>query len=188
MTFLATEWGHGWIINLTGWLLSSGKETGLRRQHVSGSIHLLRETKSQLSWSPNTDMSLCFRAHLNIQREGLSVGCTSPWELVRASLWAWDTPRLTNKQKKKKKMTFLATEWGHGWIINSLALYLCFLCTKKSMKLWEAVCKYTYLCLLVQSQATVISFTPLSAMKLTRFCKKIISRLMLSGMSTDVLF
>ncbi|WZZ45910.1 hypothetical protein YC2023_042169 [Brassica napus] len=70
----------------------SGKETGLRRQHVLGSIHLLHEIKSQLSWSPNTDMGLCFRAHLNTRRESLSVGCTSPWGLVRASPWAWDTP------------------------------------------------------------------------------------------------
>ncbi|WZZ30561.1 hypothetical protein YC2023_013962 [Brassica napus] len=38
-------------------------------------------------------MGLCFRAHLNIRRESLSVDCTSPWRLVRASPWAWDTPR-----------------------------------------------------------------------------------------------
>ncbi|WZZ04657.1 hypothetical protein YC2023_090578 [Brassica napus] len=37
-------------------LINFLNETGLRHQHVSGSIHLLRETKSQLSWSPNTDM------------------------------------------------------------------------------------------------------------------------------------
>ena len=83
--------------NQTGWLWSSGKETKLRRQHVSGSIHLLRETKSQLSWSPNTDMSLCFRAHLNTRRDDISVGCTSPWGLVWASPWVY--PRLNKKKK-----------------------------------------------------------------------------------------
>ncbi|KAF8085475.1 hypothetical protein N665_0666s0023 [Sinapis alba] len=71
-------------MHATRWLWSSGKEAGLGHQHVSGSTHLLRETKSQLSWSPYTDMGLCFRAHLHTRREGLSVGCTSPWGLVRA--------------------------------------------------------------------------------------------------------
>ncbi|CDY66457.1 BnaC02g47530D [Brassica napus] len=37
-------------------------------------------------------MGICFRAHLNTRREGLSVDCTSPWRLVWASPWAWDTP------------------------------------------------------------------------------------------------
>ena len=40
----------------------------------------------------------CFRAHLNTRREDLSVGYTSLWGLVWASLWAWDTPRLIKKK------------------------------------------------------------------------------------------
>ncbi|KAF3611150.1 hypothetical protein DY000_02050592 [Brassica cretica] len=42
-------------------------------------------------------MGLCFRTHLNTQRKGLSVGCTSPWELVWASPWAI-------KKKNKKNL------------------------------------------------------------------------------------
>ena len=94
----------------TGWSWSSGNETGLRRQHVSGSIHLLRETKSQLFWSSNTDMGLCFRVHLNTRRKGLSVGCTSPWRLVWASPWAWDIHRLI--KKKKKKLGSRPVDWA----------------------------------------------------------------------------
>ncbi|CAL9214810.1 unnamed protein product, partial [Arabidopsis halleri] len=41
-------------------LWSSGKETGLRRQHVSSSIHLLRETPTHCFWTPTWIWVLAF--------------------------------------------------------------------------------------------------------------------------------
>ena len=78
----------------------------LRRQHVSGSIQLLRETKSQLSWSPNTDMSLCFRVHLNTQRGSIRRLHLPLWISLDLSI-GLETPRLIKKKKYLSQLTFL---------------------------------------------------------------------------------
>ncbi|WZZ37803.1 hypothetical protein YC2023_034062 [Brassica napus] len=54
-----------------------------------------------LIYVTHTDMSLCFKTHLNTWKEGLSAGCTSPWKLVWASPGVWDTPRSLSPEDKK---------------------------------------------------------------------------------------
>ena len=71
------------ILLLSGTSWPNGKDGLLPTPRLR--VRTLPEgTTSWCLWTPHTDMGPCFRAHLHTRREGLSVGCTSPWRLVWA--------------------------------------------------------------------------------------------------------